>query len=135
MPSDNLNSAIFSSSKNKMKEVEIILDPNDDVLASIKLVMKQQNITKATVSLFEGNLMSLSVNYFENGTLKNVKYFEPHEVIKGTGELRYDFVKNFIIGRIRILYKHKGKSFDGVLMSGKAKSGFKINLTYLEESE
>jgi len=128
-----MNFEIFDSSKNKMKEMEIILDQNEDVLDSIKLVMKQHNITKANIIVFEGILMALSVNYFENSKLKNIKYFEPHEVIKGFGELKYDFIKNYLLGRIRIIYKHKDKNFDGVLMSGKAKEGFKIVFTYLEE--
>jgi len=135
MPSDTINSQMFDPNKIKMKEMELILDQNDDILECIKLTMKQNNISKANVITFEGNVLSLSVNYFENSSLKNVKYFEPHEIIRGLGELKYDFIKDSIFGRVRIIYKHKDKSFDGILMAGKASDGFKIVFTYLHQSE
>ena len=136
MPSNNnLNSEMFDPNKTKMREMEIILDQNDDLLDSIKITMKQNNITKANVTVFEGKVQSLSVNYFENSSLKNVKYFEPHEIVRGLGELKYDFIKDSIFGRVRIIYKHKDKTFDGILMAGKASDGFKIIFTYLEQQE
>lgn len=135
MSSNNLNSEMYDPNKTKMKEMELILDQNDDILECIKLTMKQNNIGKANVIVFEGKVQSLSVNYFENSSLKNVKYFEPHEIVRGLGELKYDFIKDSTFGRVRIIYKHKDKSFDGILMAGKASDGFRIVFTYLEQTE
>lgn len=132
---NNLNSEMFDPNKIKMKEMEVILDQNDDVLESLKQVMKENNINKINVTSFEGKVQSLSVNYFENSSLKNVKYFEQHDIVRGLGELKYDFIKDSVFGRIRIIYKHKDKTFDGILMSGKASDGFKIVFTYLEQKE
>jgi len=135
VPTNNVNSEMYDPTKIKQKELELTLDENDDVLDCIKQAMRENNIHHANVVTFEGKVLNFSVNYFENSTLKNVKYFEPHEIVKGLGELKYDFIKDFIFGRVRIIYKHKDKNFDGILMSGKALSGFKIILTYLEQKE
>jgi len=131
----SVNSQFFDPNKIKQKEMVIELDQNDDVLECIKQVMKENTISQANITSFEGKVSSLSVNYFENGSLKNLKYFEPHDVVRGFGELKYDYIKDGIFGRVRIVFIHKGKSFDGILMSAKAISGFKICFTYLEQKE
>lgn len=135
MPGNTMNSEMFDSNKLKMKEMEIELDQNDDILECLKQVMKENNVHQANVTIFQGNVLSLSVNYFENSTLKNVKYFEPHEITRGLGELKYDFIKDSVFGRVRINYIHKGKTFDGILMTAKASEGFKIAFTFLQQTE
>jgi hypothetical protein len=135
MPGNNMSSEVFNSENSKMREMELTLEQNDDILDCIRLTMKENNIHKANVTAFEGPVLSLSVNYFENSSLKNVKYFEPHKITRGLGELKYDFIKDSIFGRVRINYIHKEKTFDGILMTGKASDGFKIVLTYLESKE
>jgi hypothetical protein len=128
-------SEYFDPNKSQMKEIDIILDENDDILDCIKLSMKENNIMMADIVLFEGEVINFSVNYFERGSLKNVKFFEPHTITKGIGQFKYDYIKDSIFGRVRIIYLHKEKTFDGILMSGKAKDGFKITLSYLEQKE
>ncbi len=135
MPTNAMNSEMFDPNKSKMREMEIELDQNDDVLDCLKQVMKENNIHQANVIGFTGNVLSLGVNYFENSTLKNVKYFEPHEITRGLGELKYDFIKDSVFGRVRINYIHKGKTFDGILMNAKAIAGFKIVFSFLQQSE
>lgn len=128
-------SEFFDPNKCKMKEIEIILDENDDILDCIKIAMKENNIRMADIILFEGDVINFSVNYFEKGSLKNVKFFEPHKITKGLGQFKYDYIKDAIFGRVRIIYLHKDKTFDGILMSGKAKNGFKITLSFMEQKE
>ncbi len=129
----NLDSKIINKEDIKIKEIDIVLDENDDILNCIKQVIKENNITEVDIINFEGEVINFSVNYFEKGSLKNVKYFEPHMITKGMGQFKYDYIKDSLFGRIRINYTHIGKNFDGILMSGKAKDGFKITLKYMEQ--
>ncbi len=130
-----VNSEMFDPSKSKVKEIELTLDENDDVLDCIKQTMKDNGIHHCNVVAFEGKMNNLNVNCFENSTLRSNKYMEPKEIVKGNGEFKYDIIGDRLFGRVRIIYKHKDKNFDGILMAGKAAEGFKIVMTYLETIE
>lgn len=130
-----VNSEMFDPSKSKVREMELILDENDDLLDCIKQTMKTNGLHRCNVISLEGKMNNLNVNCFENSSLRSNKYLEPHEILKGNGEFKYDVIQDRIFGRVRIIYRHKEKSYDGIVMGGKAADGFKIVISYLETVE
>jgi len=115
-----------------MKDLEIVLDEGDDILKCIKIAMKQNNISKADIIEMTGKIKEFTVNYFIRTNLKAVDIEEPKEIFKADGEFKYEFARDHMFGRIRLLYNDQGKTFEGRLQKGKAVQDLKLVLRYME---
>ena len=130
-----MEATYFDKNKFKMKDLELIFDDNENVLEGIQKAMYEHTISKAEVIGFEGKIRNISINYFQKSSMKNIQIIESKEVVKAKGEFQLDFTRNTIFGRVRIMYKDMGKTFEGILVKAKAVDGLKITLRYLETVE
>ena len=130
-----MDSQYFDNNKFQMNEMELIFDDNDNVLDGIKQAMYEHNISKAEIVGFKGKIRNISLNYFQKSSMKSIQIIEDKEVIRASGEFKFDFVRNTNFGRIRIMYKDEGKTFEGILVKAKAVDGLKITLRYLNIKE
>ncbi len=114
------------------KELVIALNENDPILTSIKDAMKENNVYTAELVGMKGSIKNFRVNYFEKSSLKTISIFESCEVVKCSGEFKYDLGPDKLFGRGRINYRQKAKVFDGILASGFGCEGLEITLRFYE---
>jgi hypothetical protein len=122
----------FYNGKAEPKELVITLEENDPILISIKDALKENNVFTAELITMKGSIKNFKVNYFEKSSLKTISIFDSCEVVKCSGEFKYDLGPDKLFGRARINYRHKDKVFDGILNSGFACDGLEITLRFYE---
>jgi hypothetical protein len=122
----------FYKGKAEPKELVIVLDENDPILISIKDAMKANNVYTAEIVSMKGCIKNFKINYFEKSSLKTITVFEPCEVVKCSGEFKFDLGPDQLFGRARLNYRQKDKVFDGILMSGFGCSGLEVTLRFYE---
>lgn len=127
-----LDSQMFDKSKNKVKEITLSFDENDDIMPSVIQAMKENKINKATILSFKGKLKDATINYFQKSQIKSYSFIDPKEVIRGNGEFKLDPKDGQLFGRIRMNFNDNGKTAEGILIRGIACDGLTLILQYVD---
>jgi len=122
---------IIFNKKGKRKTLTLILDENDDVLASIKQGLKQHGLKEARVDDMQGTVKEGVVSYMEGSQYK-AKNLQNQKIIKASGNYKLSFDELF--GSMHVTTAGKNP-LTATFVKGKAAQDLQIKLSFIEIEE
>ena len=122
----NINSTIYTG-KSVEKDLNLVFDEGDDVLAGLKRAIVENNIREATAVLAEGELKDATINYFNHAKFVSTE-LKNGRIISCSG--RFMNLKDGVYGDMHVGFMLGMQMWDGTLVKAVAKNGFQLTLRF-----
>lgn len=123
--------AVIFKQKGKRKTLTLILDLNDDILASIKQGMEQHGLKEARVDDMQGTIKEGVVS-FMHGSQYKAKNLQQQPIIMASGNYKLSFGELF--GSMHVTTAGKNP-LTATFVKGRAAQDLRIKLSFIEFEE
>jgi len=123
-----IDSAFFRNNLEK-KNLIITLDENESIIQAIKQAMMQYKIKEVKIEDINGSVKEALISFMDGPNYRSKKLVD-RELLRAAGNFKLSFDELFGVMNIST----KGKPpLSGTLVTGKAKQGLEIKLSFFEE--
>ena len=123
--------AIIFKNKGKRKTLTLVLDEDDDILASIKQGMRQHGLKEARVDDMQGTIKEGVVSFMDGSQYK-AKNLASQPIIMASGNYKLSFDELF--GSMHVTTAGKNH-LTATFVKGKAAQDLQIKLSFIEIEE
>ena len=126
MPS--MDSMIYTG-KSVEKNLTLVFDAGDDVLAGLKQAIKQHNIRECTAVEADGLLEEAVIQYFVHNRFTSTE-LKNGRIVSCSG--RFMNLQDGIYGDLHVGFMLGMQMWDGTLVKAKATQGFQLTLKFAQ---
>jgi predicted DNA-binding protein with PD1-like motif len=123
--------SVVVKEKMEKKVLRLILEDGDDVVASIKQAMQDNNIRECKVEDVSGKLKQATVNCMEGSSYKRIDV-KDKAIMRASGTFK--FGGGDLWGTLHIFTEGR-KPVSGTMLAGKAAEGFELKLSFLPDKK
>ncbi|MEK6902352.1 MAG: DUF296 domain-containing protein [archaeon] len=113
--------------KSVQKDLALVFDEGDDVIAEMKRAIQQNNIREATAVNADGQLKEATINYFSKNRFNSTE-LKNGRIVSCSG--RFMNLKEGVYGDLHVGFMLGMQMWDGTLVKAIAKNGFQLTLKF-----
>ncbi|MEK6820908.1 MAG: DUF296 domain-containing protein [archaeon] len=115
--------------KSVQKDLALVFDEGDDVIAEMKRAIQQNNIREATAVNADGQLKEATINYFSKNRFNSTE-LKNGRIVSCSG--RFMNLKEGVYGDLHVGFMLGMQMWDGTLVRAIAAKGFQLTLRFHE---